>query len=91
MTLVFSGFNLFSIWYTTLPMFVRPHANFLLQIVHFYWQPIEQCHQRIGILSFVFGEVLVSHIRESNGLRTEPCGTPAMGLILSERKPFTLT
>ena len=29
--------------------------------------------------------------RKSNGLRTEPCGTPAKGLILSERKPFTLT
>ena len=37
-----------------------------------------------------FGKSL-TYIRKSNGLRTEPCGTPAMGLILSERKPFTLT
>ena len=31
------------------------------------------------------------YIRKSNGLSTEPCGTPEMGLTLSERKPFTLT
>ena len=37
-----------------------------------------------------FGKSL-TYIRKSNGLRTEPCGTPAMGLILSDRKPFTLT
>ena len=37
-----------------------------------------------------FGKSL-TYIRKSNGLRTEPCGTPAKGLILSERKPFTLT
>ena len=37
-----------------------------------------------------FGKWL-TYIRKSNGLSTEPCGTPAMGLILSERKPFTLT
>ena len=30
------------------------------------------------------------YIRKSNGLRTEPCGTTATGLILLERKPFTL-
>ena len=33
----------------------------------------------------------MTYIRKSNGLRTEPGGTPATGLILSERKPFTLT
>ena len=33
----------------------------------------------------------LTYIRKGNGLRTEPCGTPARGLILSERKPFTLT
>ena len=37
-----------------------------------------------------FGKSL-TYIRKSNGLSTEPCGTPATGLILSERKPFTLT
>ena len=37
-----------------------------------------------------FGKSL-TYIIKSNGLRTEPCGTPTMGLILSERKPFTLT
>ena len=31
----------------------------------------------------------LTYIRKSNGLGTEPCGIPAMGLILSERKPFT--
>ena len=29
--------------------------------------------------------------QESNGLRTEPCGTPALGLIWLEKKLFTLT
>ena len=37
-----------------------------------------------------FGKSL-THIKKSNGLRTEPCGTPAIGLILSKRQPFTLT
>ena len=36
-----------------------------------------------------FGKSL-TYIRKSNRLGTKPCGTPAMGLILSERKPFTL-
>ena len=31
----------------------------------------------------------VSH--KSNGLRTEPCGTPALGFIWLDKKPFTLT
>ena len=58
MTLVFSGFSFI---HTTLPIFVGPYANVLLQILHFYQQPIEQCHQQTGISSFVYGEVLVSH------------------------------
>ena len=29
--------------------------------------------------------------QESNGLRTEPCGTPALGLIWLDKKLFTLT
>ena len=33
---------------------------------------------------------LLTYIRKSNGLRIEPCGTSAMELILSDRKPFTL-
>ena len=37
-----------------------------------------------------FGKSL-TYIRKSNGLRAEPCGAPAMGLILSEREPFALT
>ena len=37
-----------------------------------------------------FGKPL-TYIRKSIGLRTQPCGTPAMALIWSERKPFTLT
>ena len=37
-----------------------------------------------------FGKSL-TYIRKKNELRTERFGTPAMGLILSERKPFTLT
>ena len=60
MTLVFQDLVLYSIWHTTLPIFVGPYAKILLQIVHFYWQPIEQCHQRTGISSFVCGEDLVS-------------------------------
>ena len=31
------------------------------------------------------------YIRKSNGLTTEPCVTPAMGLILSDKKPSKLT
>ena len=34
---------------------------------------------------------LLTWIRKSNGLRTEPCGTPALGSIWLGRKPFTLT
>ena len=30
-------------------------------------------------------------IRKSNGLRTEPCGTPALGFIWLDKKPCTLT
>ena len=37
-----------------------------------------------------FGKSM-TYIRKSNGLRAELCRTPAMGLILSERKQFTLT
>ena len=62
-TLVFKDLVLFSISHTTSPIFVGPHANVLLQIVHFYWQPIEQCHQRTGISTFVCGEDLVCHSR----------------------------
>ena len=29
--------------------------------------------------------------QESNGLRTEPCGTPTLGLIWLDKKLFTLT
>ena len=61
MTLVFLDLVLFSIWHTTLPISVSPYAKVLLQTVHFYQQPIEQCHQRTGISSFVCGEDLVSH------------------------------
>ena len=61
MTLVFQNSVLFSIWHNTLPVFVGPYAKILLQIVYFYQQPIEQCHQQAGISSFVCGEVLVSH------------------------------
>ena len=39
MTLVFQDLVLFSIWYTTLPIFVGPYAKVLLQTVHFYQQP----------------------------------------------------
>ena len=61
MTLLFQDSVLFSIRHTTLPVFIGPYAKVLLQIVHFYWQPIEQCHQQTGISSFVCGEVLVIH------------------------------
>ena len=62
MTTLFSqDLILFSIWHTTLPIFVGPYAKVLLQIVRFYQQRIEQCHQRTGISSFVCGEVLLSH------------------------------
>ena len=37
-----------------------------------------------------FGRSLTK-IRKSNGLRTEPCGTPALGLIWLDKNPFTLT
>ena len=50
--LFFQDSVLFSIWHTTLPVFVGPCAKVLLQIVYFYWQPIEQCHQQTGISSF---------------------------------------
>ena len=52
-----------------------------------------QYHQRTGIESFVCGAVLevVDVNQESNGLRTEPCGTPALGLIWVEKKMLTLT
>ena len=36
MTLVFQDSVLFSIWHTTLPVFVGPYANVLPQIVYFY-------------------------------------------------------
>ena len=45
----------------TFPVFVGPDAKVLLQIVHFYKQPKEQCHQQTEISSFASGEVLVSH------------------------------
>ena len=61
MTLVFQDLVLFSIWHTTLPISVCTHPKVLLQIVHFYQEPIEQCHQRSGISSFVRGGDLVSH------------------------------
>ena len=30
-------------------------------------------------------------IRKNNKLRTDPCGTPALGLIWPEKKPFMVT
>ena len=60
MTVVFQDLVSFSIWNTILSIFVGPFVNVLLQIVHFYQQPIEECHQRTGISSFVCDEVLVS-------------------------------
>ena len=59
--LSFSKFSFILHLTTTLPISVRLYAKVLLQIVHFYYQPIEQCHQRTGISSFVCGEDLVSH------------------------------
>ena len=61
MTLGFSGFNFILHLAHHLPIFIGPYAKVLLQIVHFYQQPKEQCHQRTGISSFACGEVLVSH------------------------------
>ena len=34
---------------------------------------------------------VIDVIQKSNGLRTEPCGTPALGFIWLDKKPFTLT
>ena len=52
-----------------------------------------QYHQRTGKVSFVCGVVVgvIDANQESNGLSTEPCGTPALGLIWLERELFTLT
>ena len=52
-----------------------------------------QYHQRTGRENFVCGVVwkIVDVIRKSNGLRTEPCGTPALGFIWLDMNPFTLT
>ena len=60
MTLVFSGLSFILHLAHHFASFRRSFAKVLLQIVHFYQQPIEQCHQQTGILSFVCGEVLVS-------------------------------
>ena len=59
MTLGFFRIQFYSLLGTPhLPIFVGPYANVLLQIVHFYQQPIEQ---QTEISSFVCGEMLVSH------------------------------
>ena len=53
--------------------------------------PIVQYHQRIGMRSFVCGAVLIIDVnQESNGLRTEPCGTLALRLIWLDKKFFAL-
>ena len=62
MSLAFSGLSLILHLAHHFAIFCRSlRKNVLLQFVHFYWQPIEQCHQQTGISSFVCGEVLVSH------------------------------
>ena len=67
MTLVFSGFSF-------IPHLAHHFANFRRSLSKsfaanctFLLAPIEQCHQRTGILSFVCGEDLVSHWRLSEG------------------------
>ena len=93
MTLFFQDWVLFSIWHTTLPVLVGPYKSFTANCTF-----LIAAHRAVSsgnwdfefCLWWGFGKSL-TYIRKSNGLRTEPCGTPGMGLILSERKPFTLT
>ena len=47
---------------------------------------MKQYQQRNEISIFFCGEVF-----EDDGLRTEPCGIPALGLIWLDMKPFMLT
>ena len=66
--LVFRDLILFSIRHPTMTIFVGPCAKVLLQIVHFYQGPMEQCHQQTGVSGFVYGGVLVCHSRISRGV-----------------------
>ena len=52
---------LFSIWHTTLPVFVGPYANVLLQIIHFLLAAHRAVSSANWDFDFVCGEVLVSH------------------------------
>ena len=68
--------------------------KFCCKLYIFISSPIEQCHQRTEISSFHCGEVLISHWRISGKVMDSaqnPVRTPAMRLILSEKKPFALT
>ena len=85
---------LFSIWDTTLSVFVGPFLKVLPQSGRFLWRPILLYHMQTGILSFVCvtsGKYLTYSIRVSYELRTENWGNPALWLLLSDKEPFTLT
>ena len=86
MTLVFSGFYFI--------LYVAHHfANFRRSLCNSFAANctfLLAAHRAVSSANWDF-EFYLWWVLVSNGLRTEPCGTPAMGLILSERKPFTLT
>ena len=78
-------------WHTTLPIFIGLYAESFAASCTFLLVAHRAMSSANWDFEFVCGEDFgksLTYIRKSIGLRTEPCGTPAMGLILSERKPL---